>query len=148
MQLTTAAVPCEDEFVLKCDNYISQKSPTDDIRTGSSGCHLIKLCERYPAIDFLVVDNRAGKSSHRLFLIQVSSMKYQDRSADKKVDAVLKPSDITGGNSPAHFYCEKTGVQKKMCFFVYASPEVPKDDSFSSIPDQANIIYFMKLWVQ
>ena len=53
--------------LVKCDNYISQKSPTDDIRTGSSGCHLIKLCERHPAIDFLVVDNRAGKSSHRLF---------------------------------------------------------------------------------
>lgn len=77
------AVKREQEFFLKCDNYISQQSSEDDIIIGS-GCHLIKLYQNHAAIDFLVVDNQVGKNSRRLFLIQVSSMKYQNRKGDKR----------------------------------------------------------------
>lgn len=110
-----------------------------------SGCHLVKLCERHPAIDFLIVDNPAGENSRRLFLIQVSAMKYQNRGASKKVGAVLKP--VIDGQTPVNFYCAKTKVDKKKCFFVFASPEVPLDDSFTRATDDVNIIYFMVIMV-
>lgn len=64
-------------FHLKCDNYILQSSPDDTIAV-TRGCHLIKLCQDHPAIDFLILDNSFGtKDSHKLFFIQVSAMKYQ-----------------------------------------------------------------------
>ena len=103
--LTSRAKTCENEFALRYDKYIVQQNSTDDLmKVMEPGCHLVKLCERHPAIDFLVVHNRAGQSSRRLFLIQVSAMKYQNRGADKKVGAVLQTSPVTDGQTPVKFY--------------------------------------------
>ena len=111
--LSTRAKTCDETFTLQCDNYIVQQKIEDNLMTVTEpGCHLVKLCECHPAIDFLVVDNSAGKCSRRLFLIQVSAVKYQKRDSNKKVDAVLQPN-VTNKQTPVDFYCTKTGVEKK-----------------------------------
>ena len=56
--LTSRAKTCENEFAFRYDKYIVQQNNTDDLmKVTEPGCHLVKLCERHPAIDFLVVDN-------------------------------------------------------------------------------------------
>ena len=146
--LSSRAKTCDETFTLQCDNYIVQQKIEDNLMTVTEpGCHLVKLCERHPAIDFLVVDNSAGKSSHRLFLIQVSAVKYQKRGPNEKVDAVLQKNYVTNKQTPVDFYCTKTGVEKNMCFFVFASPEIPIDNSFTQDTDTANIIYFMNIMI-
>ena len=112
--LSTRAKTCDETFTLQCDNYIVQQKIKDNLMTVTGpGCHLVKLFERHPAIDFLVIDNSAGKCSRRLFLIQVSAVKYQKRDSNKQVDTVLKSNHITNKQTPVDFYCTKTGVEKK-----------------------------------
>ena len=145
--LSNGAKICDKTFTLQCDNYIVEQKIEDNLTVTGSGCHLVKLFERHPAIDFLVIDNSAGKSSRRLFLIQVSAVKYQKRGSNKKVNAVLEINDITNEQTPVDFYCTKTEVEKNMCFFVFASPEIPIDHNFTRDTEIANIVYFMKIMI-
>ena len=90
----------------------------------TTSCILIKLVEKHPAIDFLIIDNPASKASKKLFLVQVSAQAYQNRREDQRWQAIkqkFSTHECFKKKSPLEVYLEKAGVHKNNCFFVYAS---------------------------
>jgi Cdc6-like AAA superfamily ATPase len=125
--------------------YIVQTACHDDLKCEQMCC-LVKLCESHYGVDFLVIYNPAGADSKKLLLIQASVTKYQTRRGPR-LNKIYEKKDFLGikKESCVKFYCEKTGVDNKQCFFVYASSEIPNDDWFTRDKNAQNKVYFLKV---
>ena len=105
-------------------------------------CILIKLIQKHPAVDFLILENLAGVSSKKLFFVQVSAVKYQDRESDKKCDAVRANFKMLGDSSPLKVYSQKANIGMTDCYFVYATTApFPRNEKFKD----AQFVYFVNL---
>ena len=105
------------------------------IWTGTTtSCILVK---KHPAVDFLIKYNPAGKVSKKLFLVQVSAQKYQNRDAEHRYQAIkqhFSTYECFKEESPLDVYLRKTDVLKTNCHFVYAltaDSMVDKEDCMS-----------------
>ena len=124
-------------------SYQIQKTAEDALQSG--GTVLIKLYEQHPCIDFLVIEKVAGRSSEKLFLIQSSVTRYQNRSGPKLEEVYEKTLASTNNASVLNFYSTKTGIPKKQCFFVYACTEITESATFTKSPNVSNKVYFLKI---
>ena len=104
---------------------------------------LIKLHADHPCIDFVLIDKPAGAGSEKLFLIQSSVSRYQDRSGPKVEEVYQIYATLDA--SVLEFYSNKTKIAKKHCFFVYASTEEPNSETFSNSTSVSNKVYFLKI---
>ena len=133
-----------ESFDLRATKYLLQTHPAC-LPHGwdSTGVILIKLVQKHPAVDFLVINNW-GASSKRLFFVQVSAKKYQERSKEKRCSAVektFKKDTNFALQSPLLTYSKFTSIPFNRCYYVYASPEVDLDKKDPDI----NTVYFCKL---
>lgn len=84
-------------------------------------CILIKLVKKHPAVDFVIIDNPAGKDSKKLFLVQVSAQKYQNCGGEHRYQQHFPTYVCFKEESPLDVYLRKTGVLSTNWHFVYAS---------------------------
>ena len=112
----------ESMYTIQVNNYLLQHEVSDSL-PADAGCHLIKLKEGHVAIDFVIIERLAGKGAEKLFLVQVSTTKYQKRSGPKLKD-VYNPHITLNDKSPLIFYSEKEKIDPSQCYFVQMFPQV------------------------
>ena len=122
------------------NKYIVQSGLRDDLKSDQSCC-LVKLHEEHFGIDFLIITDTAGSASKRLFLVQASVTKYQRRTSPK-LSEVYDVKDGFDQKSFVKFYCDKLSIASTHCFFVYACPEVPNNETDVN---SKNKVYFLKV---
>ena len=123
----------------QCDECINQ-SHFDELKPSKSWC-LVKLRKEHYAVDFLVIGDPHGTASKKLFFVQASVQKYQDRT-ERKLSSVYDEID---GGSVLHFYSQKLDIRPNQCFYVYACPEIPEDKRFSRQSMDQNKVYFLQV---
>ena len=133
----------ESMYTIQVNNYLLQHEVSDSL-PADAGCHLIKLKEGHVAIDFVIIERLAGKGAEKLFLVQVSTTKYQKRSGPKLKD-VYNPHITLNDKSPLIFYSEKEKIDPSQCYFVYASTDVPTSENFSKEECEKAKVYFFHL---
>ena len=100
--------------------------------SGTSTCLVVKLAQNHVAIDFLIVTNgpAGGIDSRKLYFVQVSLQRYEDRNSESKLAAISTTYTQLDGKSPISVYSHLFNTHKKNCYYVYASSA---KSSFSSI---------------
>ena len=133
-------------FPLSATQYLHQTSIAQ-LPNGwnNDGVILIKLVQKHPAVDFLIIDNCGGASSKRLFFVQVSVRQYQERQSEDRCSSVKRTfKDIPLKQSPLSVYSNLTSISLNQCYFVYASSaQFHLRDS----DQDKNIVYFYQLHV-
>ena len=97
-------------------------------------------------MDFLVIRHTSWNDSRRLFFVQASVQKYQ-RQTERILSSVYDISVEFERKSVLHFYSAKLGIPTNQCFYVYACPEIPNNEKFSTDPDERDKVhvYFLNL---
>ena len=108
-----------------CSYYVLQECPQSPIQGLKHDWTLIKLEQDHPSLDFLIVARPFSKDSQKLFLIQVSNSRYENRDNDKKFDSIRYKFKKFCNNAitPLDHYSQMFSISKNNCFYVYASPE-------------------------
>ena len=125
------------------NKYIVQSGLGDDLKSNQSCC-LVKLQEEHFGIDFIIVIDTAGSASKRLFVVQASVTKYQQRTGPK-LSEIYDVKDGFDEKSLVNFYCDKLSIANTHCFFVFACPEVPTNERFTKDVNSKNKVYFLKV---
>ena len=76
-----------ERYDLRCTKYVIQENIQYPIEGLNNKWTLIKLIENHPSLDFLIVAKSYGRDSHKLFLIQVSTSRYETRDNEKNLVA-------------------------------------------------------------
>ena len=133
----------KEAFIIPTPNQYMLQSEVNDELKGDQCC-LVKLHKQHFGVDFLVVYNPAGSDSKRLFLIQASVSTYQRRNGPKLKEVYENRSEF-GKKSLVEFYCAKLSIRNTHCFFVYATSEVPSNESFTRDTNVPNKVYFLEI---
>ena len=141
----TANTNIEPTVEIACNNSIKQRDVSDDLILPINRCTIIHLCQNHFAIDFLILNKRPGARASRLYFVQVSLQRYQDRPAGKKFAAVTTTSPTLNNQSPFTYYCSRLEVHESDAVYVYASTTVPFDKKFSKQQKEQNRIFLVKL---
>ena len=141
----TASTKMEATVEIACDNSIKQRAVSDNLIVPINKCTIIHLCQNHFAIDFLILNNRPGVRAKRLYFVQVSLQRYQDRPAEKKFSAVTTTSPTLNEQSPLTYYCKRLNIDHSDAVYVYASTTVPFHKKFSRLQSEQNRVFFVKL---
>lgn len=133
----------EMEIVIPAAEECVSQAGYDAVIEPHKKCCLVKLCESHFGIDYLIIDTPAGAGSRKLFLVQVSATRYQERSGPRLREVYEKKSYL-GDKSVMEFYCEKLHFRTTECFFVYATTVVSKKN-FTHSQCTQNKVYFLEV---
>ena len=132
-------------YHLKCFNYVQQQTISSSINAPSRTCTLVKLVEGHPALDFLIISKLHGRDSNRLFLVQVSLLRYENRNNQKRFGSIFFENyRKLHPHTPLDYYSRMLSIPKTDCFYVYASTEDPSRRSRTD-EEFYDRIYFAKV---